>query len=139
MTYKKLFMNTDGGSRGNPGRAAIGIIISDKNRKLITTHKEFIGQTTNNIAEYKALIKGLEIASSLTNGEVNCFLDSELVVKQSNSIYKVKSSHLKAFHSRVKDIEKLFSKVNYSFVSREDVYQQQADKLVNEALDKQKV
>ena len=135
MQHKKIFINTDGGSRGNPGRSAIGIIIFDENRELLTECKECIGEATNNKAEYKALIRGLEIASAHTRGEVNCFLDSEVVVRQVNGAYRLKAENLRALYYILKDREKAFSKVTYNFVPRENRYQQQADRLVNEALD----
>ena len=135
MINKKIFINTDGGSRGNPGRAAIGIVIFDENRSLLAEHKECIGEATNNIAEYKALIRGLEIASAHTRGEVHCFLDSEVVVRQVNGAYRLKAEHLRALYYVLKDREKAFSKVIYNFVQRENKYQLQADRLVNDALD----
>lgn len=132
---KKIFINTDGGARGNPGRAAIGIVIYDENRNWLSECKECIGEATNNEAEYKALIRGLEIASAHTRGEVHCFLDSEVVVRQVNSLYRLKAENLRVLYYILKDREKAFSKIIYNFVHRENKYQKYADKLVNEALD----
>ena len=131
--------NCDGGSRGNPGKAAIGIIIR-KDKNIIKEHKEKIGIATNNIAEYKAIIKTLELVKQIETNEKNakeimCFLDSELIVKQLQGKYKVKDIKLKLLYDKVKELEKGFSKITYKHVSRLDENQQLADKLVNEALD----
>jgi len=83
MTLKKISIYTDGGSRGNPGNSAIGIIIIDS-KKIIYKHGEYIGKATNNKAEYTALIKALKKASELFHEEVSCFSDSELMIKQLN-------------------------------------------------------
>lgn len=131
----KLYIYTDAGSRGNPGPAAIGIIILDENKKLLKVHKEYIGKSTNNQAEYQALIKALELASSYTDGEVFCTLDSELVVRQLNGQYGVRDDTLKGLFNKLKSKEKHFSKVHYKHVKRENPLIQKADKLVNEALD----
>ena len=134
-----IIINTDGGSRGNPGKAAIGIIIWDKDHKVIEKYKEKIGITTNNVAEYKALIKALELILKIkdieNSYEIKVFMDSELIVKQLNGVYKVKQNHLIPLFNSVKKLDSKFKKINYSHVKREDKYQQEADKLVNEALD----
>ncbi len=126
---------TDGGSRGNPGRAGIGFVIWDSKYKKIAEHKEYIGITTNNVAEYTALIKGLEKCKSVTKEEVSVFMDSELIVRQMQGKYKVKTEHIKPLFSQVKKLELSFKKVTFTHVPRENVYQKEADRLVNEALD----
>ncbi len=102
MKYK-LF--TDGGSRGNPGPAAIGIILFDEDNKLVWFDSKYIGNATNNIAEYKAILHGLNTYSKLVSEtdehELICHLDSELVVKQLNGEYKVKDANLKDIYTRV--------------------------------------
>ncbi len=124
---------TDGGSRGNPGPAAYGFLIFDGDKRLHMEGKK-LGTTTNNVAEYTAIIEGLR--KSLDFGDsVDVFSDSELVVKQLNGDYKVKKAHLKDFYKRVKDIESKFKEVSYTHRRREDPMQKLADKLVNEALD----
>lgn len=140
---KKIFINTDGGSRGNPGLAAIGIVFADESEKVLFTHKEFIGDNkTNNEAEYEAIIRAFEILSKSkwlqehdgNGGEVMCRLDSKLVVEQVTGNYKVKQDHLKELMNRVLEFS-ANHKVNVFFkhVPREE--NKLADKLVNEALD----
>jgi ribonuclease HI len=132
---EKIYVYTDGGCRGNPGPSAIGIVICDENKKIIQKHKDRIGNGTNNIAEYKALIKALEIAVSHCRKNIFCFLDSELVVRQLNGIYRVKKDHLLKLFNIVKDRERAFESVIYNHVKRENEFIQKADELVNEALD----
>lgn len=129
-----IITNSDGGSRGNPGQAAIGIIIRN-NEKIIKTYKEKIGRTTNNVAEYKALIKALQLALKYTKFSITCILDSELVVKQLQGKYSVINPDLKALYLTVKELEKNFSFIKYKHVKREDKFQKLSDKLVNQALD----
>jgi ribonuclease HI len=130
-----LSVHTDGGSRGNPGRGAIGIIIFDSNREILCQHNECIGMATNNEAEYRALIKGLQLAAKHTRKEVQVFMDSELVVNQMCGKYRIKKGHLLALYQHVKDSERLFTKVTYNWVPRENRDHVLADQLVNKALD----
>ena len=91
MIMKNIYINCDGASQGNPGRAAIGIQIRGEDKKtVLKKHREYIGITTNNIAEYKAVIKSLFFARKYTNQNVFIYSDSELVVRQLNGVYKVK-------------------------------------------------
>lgn len=122
---------TDGGSRGNPGPSAIGGVIYDGNT-IIKQFNECIGITTNNQAEYRALIKGLEIAKDLEIKELECFLDSELVVKQVNREFKVKDKDLAVLFVRVWNMKQEFQKITFTHVIREQNFY--ADKLVNQAL-----
>ena len=135
MIIHKIFVNADGGSRGNPGPAAIGVVLRDETGKVIETYNHKIGVATNNIAEYKALIKSLELAKKYTAGELIVHMDSELVVRQVSGQYKVKAKHLKPLADRVRTLSTHFKKVTYSAVPREDLHQSQADILVNSALD----
>lgn len=130
-----IYINADAGSRGNPGPSAIGIVIRDEEGKVLETYKECIGKATVNVAEYKALIKALELAMSHTRGEVNVSMDSELVLRQVRGVYCIKKAHLRPLFQQVKDNERAFEKVNYNEVPRENRFQEQADTLVNEALD----
>ena len=132
---KKICIHTDGGSRGNPGKAAIGIVIFDDKDKIIENYKETIGVTTNNVAEYSAVIKALELAKKYTTEEINLFSDSELTVRQLNGEYKVKQEHLQKLYHKAKENEKAFKKVTYEHVRREHPHQFKADALVNQALD----
>lgn len=132
-TLVRLF--TDGGSRGNPGPGAIGLLLLDEQNKEIESFKECIGHTTNNRAEYKALIKGLDLAAKHTRDAVYCYLDSELVVKQMSGLWRLKDDELRALFHRAKDRERSFREVTYTHVRRTDPNIKKADKLVNEALD----
>ena len=95
------FLNTDGGARGNPGPSAIAFVLRDNN-VLVASEGEFIGTATNNVAEYKALIKGVGFAKSLGVRDLTCYIDSELVVKQLNGQYRVKDENLKKLFKDVK-------------------------------------
>ncbi|MDD4290035.1 MAG: ribonuclease HI family protein [Patescibacteria group bacterium] len=126
----KLF--TDGGSRGNPGPGAIGGVLI-QNEKIIKTFSKTIGHCTNNQAEYRAIIKGLEIAKELEIKELECFLDSELVVKQVNREFKVKDKDLAVFFVKIWNMKQEFKRITFTHVPREQ--NSLADKLVNQALD----
>src|SRR3989339_1726799 len=128
----KFKLYTDGGARGNPGPAAIGGVLYHNDKK-IKTFSALIGKTTNNQAEYQALIKGLELALKHGVRELDCFLDSELVVKQLNKEYKVKDKNLAKIFVQVWNLAIKFKKITFSHVRRE--LNKEADKLVNEALD----
>lgn len=131
----KIFVHADGGSRKNPGAAAIGIVILDEEKKKLEDYKECIGNATNNVAEYKALLKALQLAAKHTRKEVHIFMDSELIINQMNGIYKIKSPELFELFQQVKDYERTFTKVIYNHIPRENKFQAMADRLVNEALD----
>ena len=128
----KFKLYTDGGARGNPGPAAIGGVLYEADKK-IKTFSALIGKTTNNQAEYQALIKGLELALKHGVRELDCFLDSELVVKQLNKEYKVKDKNLAKIFVQAWNLAIKFKKITFSHVRRE--LNKEADKLVNEALD----
>ncbi len=131
-----IFTNSDGGARGNPGPGAIGVIVR-KNGEILTKYSAKIGKfVTNNVAEYEALIKALELASKHTDKEVTCFLDSELVVKQLLGKYRVKNPKLLELFLKVQKLQEKFEKIIYRHVSRWDKFQQIADELLNEELDK---
>jgi len=130
-----LYVYSDGGSRGNPGPSAIGIVFYDENKNKIAEYKECIGHATNNQAEYKAIIKALELATAYCRKKIMCFLDSELVVKQLSGDYRIKNEQLREFFYILKDREKAFDEVIYNHTKRTNNYIQEADKLVNDALD----
>lgn len=125
----------DGASRGNPGPAGVGIVVMDQSGKVILEHYEFLGPNfTNNQAEYMALIKALEICSSLfSKGVLHVFSDSELLIKQLTGQYKIRSQNLKKLFREVKEKEKLFSKVHYHHVNRDA--NRRADELANKAVE----
>ncbi|MEM4576323.1 MAG: ribonuclease HI family protein [Candidatus Nezhaarchaeales archaeon] len=125
----------DGSSRGNPGPAGIGIVVTDQAGKVLLEHYEFLGLNfTNNQAEYMALMRALEICHSLSlKGILHIFSDSELLIKQITGLYKVRSQNLKKLFREIKQKEKLFSKVYYHHIDRE--LNRRADELANKAVD----
>ena len=131
-----IYTNSDGGARGNPGPGAIGVIVR-KDGEILTKYSAKIGKfVTNNIAEYEALIKALELASSYTKDELTCYLDSELVVKQLLGEYRVRNPKLLELFLRVQKLQENFEKIIYKHVSRLDKFQQIVDELLNEELDR---
>jgi ribonuclease HI len=126
-------LHTDGGARGNPGPAAIGVVLK-KDDETIFEMGSFIGKDTNNVAEYKAVLEGLSAASDRGIKKLTCYIDSELVVKQLIGEYKVKQSHLKFLWTQVKTVENDFVKVTYKHVKREK--NTEADAIVNKVLDR---
>ena len=136
---KKLIIYTDGASRGNPGPAGIGVVICDESGKIVKKYKEFIGNATNNIAEYRALIKALDLASTFSVSEIDCFSDSELMIRQLNGEYRVKNEKLGKLFLLVREKEKRFEKVSYIHVPREEDFIKRADKLANIAIDEFKI
>jgi ribonuclease HI len=128
-----IYTNSDGGARGNPGPGAVGIIIR-KEGEILLKYSEYIGQdVTNNIAEYTALIRALDLASKFGK-EITCILDSELVVKQLLGEYKVKNPKLLELFLQVQKLQEKFDKIKYLHSSRWDKFQQIADELVNAEL-----
>ncbi len=132
---EKLLIYTDGGARGNPGPAALGIVFHDEKEHIIAEHKKFLGKKTNNQAEYLAIIEALKRAKKHCGEELIFFLDSELVCRQINGEYKVKNKDLQVLLKQVKALEKKYKKVIYKNVPRENIHIQEADALVNDVLD----
>lgn len=129
-----LHLFTDGGSRGNPGQAAIGCVLEDPNTgKVLREYMERIGIETNNVAEYRALIEGLQLAQKYHPNRLVCHLDSELVVKQVRGEYKVKMQTLQPLVGEIHDLAEGFSDVDFVHIPRSDNHR--ADALVNRALD----
>lgn len=128
--------NSDGGSRGNPGPGAIGVIVRDGG-KILAKYTAKIGKfVTNNIAEYEALIKALELASKYTKEDLVCFLDSELVIRQLLGQYKVKKPELLKLFLKVQELQENFRCIQYKHVSRWNRFQILVDEMLNEELDK---
>lgn len=128
----RLTVNVDGGARGNPGPAAIGVVVREGG-EVIAEVGEKIGATTNNVAEYKALLKGIELAGRHGASELELLGDSELVVRQVEGRYKVKNAGMKELHEEVKRALRDFDSWSIRHVRRAE--NADADRLVNEALD----
>jgi ribonuclease HI len=131
----KLITFTDGGSRGNPGPAAIGGVIYDENENVLAEVSEYIGIDTNNQAEYQALRETLKKARELGATAVDCYLDSELAVKQLNREYKVKNPGLATIYAEILHIVQDIGPVTFTHVYRDK--NTAADAQVNIALDAQ--
>ena len=132
MSTNKLIIYTDGGARNNPGPAGIGIVFFDEQKNIIQKHKEYIGERTNNQAEYEALVKALELAKGKAKN-LEFFLDSQLVVNQAKGIYKVKNSEIRELLFKVRILEQEFNEIKYNLIPREK--NKLADKLVNQSID----
>jgi ribonuclease HI len=129
----KLTVNVDGGARGNPGPAAIGVVVRDADGAVVEQVGETIGATTNNVAEYRALLRGIELAAAHGATEVELIGDSELIVRQVEGRYKVKNEGMKELHAQAKAALAEFDNWSIRHVKR--AHNADADKLVNEALD----
>ncbi|CAB4883409.1 MAG: reverse transcriptase-like protein [Actinobacteria bacterium] len=129
----RLTLHCDGGSRGNPGPAGIGVVLTDDSGEVIAEVAERIGDATNNVAEYKAVIRGLERAQDLEATVVALVGDSELVAKQITGHYKVKHADMKPLHAEVKSLLESFDSWTIRTVPRAE--NSDADALVNAALD----
>lgn len=129
----KVVVHVDGGSRGNPGPAAAGAVVSTPEGEVLTDAAEPIGVATNNVAEYRGLLLGLRLARELGATEVEAVNDSELVAKQVNGVYKVKHRDMKPLHAEAKRALSEFDRWSIRSVPREQ--NADADALVNQALD----
>ncbi len=136
MKYDKLIIYADGGARGNPGPAGIGVVIMNEQKEIVAQVSKYIGEATNNQAEYQALILAMQKAKELGAKELEIFLDSELLVKQINRQYRVKDKDLALLFVKVYNAVLGFNKVFFKHIRRE--LNLEADKLVNEAIDKAK-
>jgi ribonuclease HI len=126
-------IHVDGGARGNPGPAAIGVVVSDPDGSVIDELGERIGVATNNVAEYRALLRGLERAAALGAREVELVNDSELVARQVTGVYKVKHPAMKSLHEQAISALRGFERWEIRSVPR--AQNARADALVNQALD----
>ncbi len=130
----KVVVEADGGSRGNPGPAGFGCVVFSADRTtVLAEHKHFIGQTTNNVAEYRGLIAGLEEARRLGANEVAVSMDSKLVVEQMSGRWKVKHPGLAELHQQARALASTFDGVTFGWIPRER--NAHADRLANEAMD----
>lgn len=134
----KIFIFADGGSRGNPGPAALGVVIEDENENLIKEYGEFLGEKTNNEAEYEAVIfalkkfKHLFGKKKIKEMEVVVKTDSELLVRQLNGEYKIENANLQPLFMKIWNLKIDFGKINFQHIVREK--NKQADRLVNDIL-----
>jgi len=133
LVKMKLIINTDGGARGNPGPAGIGVVIRDEQGSILAERNQYIGEATNNCAEYKALILALLAARDLGADHIQINMDSELIVRQMQGKYKIKEPSLKVLAAEVLGLTNNFKQVIFHHVPREQ--NKEADKLVNKAID----
>jgi ribonuclease HI len=132
MAYEKLEIYTDGGARGNPGPAGIGVVIWQGN-ELVGTYSKYIGKATNNQAEYKAVVFALEQAKRLKAQELDFYMDSEIAVNQLNRKFKIKNNELGSLFVKAWNMMIGFKSVKFHHIPREK--NKEADKLVNKAID----
>lgn len=129
----KVVVNVDGGSRGNPGQAAVAAVVQEPGGGVLEEAAERIGTATNNVAEYRALLLGIERAAAIGATELELVGDSELIVRQVEGRYKVKDATMRELHTKVKKELSGFESWSIRHVRRE--HNSEADRLVNEALD----
>jgi ribonuclease HI len=129
----KVVVNVDGGARGNPGPAAVAAVVQDAGGGVLEERSERIGTATNNVAEYRALLLGIECAAAFGARELELVGDSELIVRQVKGEYKVKDATLRELHAEVRRALSGFDEWRIRHVRREE--NAEADRLVNETLD----
>lgn len=132
---KKLFIYIDGACRGNPGKAGYGFLIYDENKSLIERNGGYLGITTNNVAEYFALIFSLISAIKYNPESITIYSDSQLMVKQINREYKVKQEWIKRLYGVSKSLIENFKRVSINYIPREE--NKEADKIANSFIEKQ--
>lgn len=132
---RRLTLYTDGAARGNPGPAGAGVSIRDESGREIDQVSEYLGEATNNVAEYSAMVMGLERAAEMGATEVEVRADSELIVKQMRGEYRVRNRGLIPFYERACALERKFASVAYVHVRRNE--NGDADRLANLAIDRQ--
>jgi ribonuclease HI len=128
-----LIVACDGAARGNPGPAGIGVHITNEDGSLVAEIAEGIGEATNNVAEYTAVIEGLSLAQRLGAKTVAVRSDSQLLVNQLTGRYRVKTPHLQPLHRRVRNLAAGFERISFEHVPREQ--NTEADRLANEGVD----
>ena len=132
---KKIVIYADGGSRGNPGPSGAGSVLFDEKGGVIAEIATYLGTTTNNVAEYTALVQGLEEAARINKkAAIEVRMDSELAIKQMQGIYKVKHPNLKPLFAEAQQLAKGFTKITYTHIPREK--NSHADALANQAMDR---
>ena len=134
ISHVKVY--SDGGARGNPGPAAIGVVLCDPKGHVLQEASRCIGATTNNQAEYQAMLLALEMAGARKAKRLLCHADSELIVYQLQGVYRIKDPFLKQLSEKVKSLAARFESVQFKQVPRESPMIARADKLLNQALDR---
>jgi ribonuclease HI len=129
----RLQLFTDGACRGNPGEAAVGLVLKDAQGKTVAKQHRYLGHTTNNVAEYVGLIRGLKWAASFTPDSLDVYMDSKLVVEQVNHRWRVKDENLKVLWTEAVHWIASFGQISINYVPREK--NMEADALANAALD----
>lgn len=132
--YRSLWVYVDGAAEPNPGPSGIGVVIYDEKRKKIKEVKKYIGVATNNVAEYKALVQGLQESKKLLAQNVNVLSDSQLMINQMNGRFRINDKHLRRLFQQAKNLESEFNKVIYRAISRNN--NKLADQLANLAIRK---
>lgn len=130
MTHTLYF---DGACRGNPGNGSFGGVIYDDKQNIVTTYNDFLGITTNNIAEYSALLNGLQIALEHDITNIDVYGDSLLIIKQMNGLFKVRNKRLRELNEECNTLKQKFKHITFQHILRDK--NKIADKLANEALD----
>ena len=128
----KVTLYVDGSCKGNPGEGGAGVVIKDEQERTVSNIKRYLGSVTNNIAEYQALILGLQEAKQLGSQEVEIYLDSELVVNQINGVYRVRDHKLKTLEGEVRGLLRHFARWVIKHIPREE--NREADRLAREAV-----
>lgn len=130
---RELELHTDGASRGNPGPAGAGVVITNAAGEVLVERAVYLGQVTNNVAEYRALLLGLEEAQALSPARLTVKMDSELIVRQLNGRYRVRSPDLIPLHRQAQECIRRLGRVEVVHVRR--AYNHAADRLANQAID----
>lgn len=132
--FDHICLYTDGGSKGNSGPGAIGVVICDGDNTLLYEYSEYIGYCTNNQSEYRAVIKGLDLCARYSRLRVTSYSDSLLVVNQMNAIWRLKNDDLRGLYHQVRNVERVFREVVYQHVNRSANQRiKRADELLNQA------
>ncbi len=134
VSPRELVAYVDGGSRGNPGPSGLGVVIQDTRGRTLKTFSEYLGETTNNVAEYRALVAALEYAVSERAERLKVYCDSELVALQMRGRYRVQSAHLRPLYLRARELADRLPQFSIVTLPREQ--NRQADRLANEAMDR---
>jgi ribonuclease HI len=133
----EMTLFVDGASRGNPGPSGVGVVLYDGGRRVLCSFGRYIGETTNNVAEYTALLYGLKEALTQQAASLKVRTDSELLARQIQGRYKVKEPHLKVLHDQVHHLIPVFNSFSIHHIPREK--NREADRLANRAIDEMKL